>query len=628
MAESKSLSKYLKTADSDWYNQRIIGVILCVLACVTVLFVRLFFLQVIRGEEYRRLSENNSIRLQRIDPFRGVIFDRNSRMLVDNRPSFDVDIILRNAKPVNKTIQKLSKYLNVPSEALFEKIAGQKGNRSFKPVQLWRDIGRNSVAAVEVHRYDLPGIEVNVKPRRHYLYRQSAAHMLGYLGEISSRELNSGKYPGLRSGDLIGKLGVERSFDAYLRGKDGGRQVEVNAAGQIVRILKTVHSYAGHNVYLTLDLDVQLKAEELLKGVTGAAVAVEPSTGEVLALASSPSFDQNEIVGGMSHEQWQAFVSDPSKPLTNRAVQGEYPPASTYKILTASAGLEEGVIDENTEFFCPGYYKFGRREYRCWKKGGHGTVNVIQAIAQSCDVYFYQVGLALGVDRLAWYAKAFGFAATTGIDLPHEARGLIPTAAWKKRRTGIEWQAGETLSLAIGQGFNLVTPLQMAVMTAAIANGGTRYRTEILKRIETAQGKVVAQPESAITGKLPISSKTLQLVKQGLWEVVNTDKGTAKGARIFNLQVSGKTGTAQVVGRKEGEEKDEADIADHLKAHAWFVAYAPSDDPQIAVAVIVEHGEHGSSAAAPIAREMIKAYLLKDQLRPLVVAGGTTAEQP
>ena len=617
------LNKYLKTADSDWYKQRVIAVILCVLACFAVLFIRLFYLQIIKGSELRRLSENNSIRLQRIVPFRGLIFDRNRKMMVDNRPSFDVSVIRRNARPVDQTLYKLSQYLQVPFETLTEIISKNKRISSYKPIMLQQDIGRNAVAVVESHKYDLPGIEVNVKSIRHYLYQGSAAHLLGYLGEISPTELDSGRYADLRSGDLIGKLGIERAYGSYLRGQSGGRQVEVNVNGQVVRILKTVSAKPGQNVYLTIDLDVQQKAEELLQGVTGAAVAVQPASGQVLALASSPSFDQNTIVSGMTYERWQAFVNDPSKPLTNRALQGEYPPASTYKILTAIAGLEEGVIDENTEYCCPGHYRFKGRDYRCWKKGGHGCVNVIGAIAQSCDTFFYQVGQAVGVDRLAWYAKAAGLGKMTGINLPHEARGLIPTAAWKKKRTGIAWQPGETLSLAIGQGFNLVTPLQMAVLTAAIANGGTLYRPEILKKVETAEGQLVKMSEPVDVGRLPVSEPTMKLVKQGLWEVVHTDKGTAKGARFPGLEVSGKTGTAQVISRKDGEEED-PELPDHLKPHAWFVAYAPSTDPKIAVAVMVEHGEHGSSAAAPIAREMIKAYLLKKQLQPLLVANGRT----
>jgi penicillin-binding protein 2 len=526
------LSRYLKTADSEWYKQRIFGVILCVLAVFVVLLVRLFFLQVIKGEEFSLLSENNSIRLQSIDPPRGIIFDRNGKMLVDNRPSFDVSIILKDAKPVGATIQKLSLYLGMQEDELLPKITGLKGILTYQPVSLRQDIGRDALAAVEVFKYDLPGVIVNVKPLRSYIHTHVASHLLGYLGEINSNELKSGKYPNCRSGDLIGKYGAEKAFDHFLRGKRGGRQVEVNATGQVVKILKTVKSHPGRNVYLSIDLDVQKKAEELLAGLSGAVVAIEPATGQIIALASSPPFDQNAIVSGMSYEQWQAFISNPLKPLTNRAIQGEYPPASTYKILTAIAGLEEGIIDENTTFYCPGYYQFKDREYRCWKKAGHGEISLVRAIFESCDVFFYQVGQAVGIDRLAWYATASGLGTPTGINLDHETQGLIPTAAWKKRRTGIEWQEGETLSVAIGQGFNLVTPLQMAVFAAAIANGGTRFRPEILKKIETAERKIVVASEPQITGKIPISPRTMELIREGLWEVVNSETGTARGSRF------------------------------------------------------------------------------------------------
>ncbi len=622
------MDKYLKTADTDWYKQRIIGVILVVSICLAILLVRLFFLQVIKGAEYRRLSENNSIRLQRIEPFRGLVFDRNGKRLVDNRPSYDVSIITKNAKPVDDTLQKLAEYLGIPAQDLLEKLVNRKNGHSYKPISLVQDINRDSLAMVEVHRYDLPGIEVNAKPLRHYVKNQSGAHLLGYLGEISPKELSSGRFPDLIRGDLIGKFGIEKVFDDYLRGKLGGRQVEVNANGQVVRVIKTVPAYPGYNIFLTIDSDLQQKTEELLDGITGAAVAIEPSTGQILALVSSPTFDQNVFVNGLSRDQWQAFISDPTRPLNNRAVQGEYPPASTYKILTAIAGLEEGVINEKTVFCCNGQYRFGRRYYRCWKRGGHGCVDVVDAIAQSCDVYFYQVGLALGVDRLAHYAKALGLGTATGIDLGHEGRGLIPTAAWKKKRTGVAWQEGETLSVAIGQGFNLVTPLQMAVMTAAVAMGGTRYQPQILKRIETVEGRQVEVSEPILAGKFSISSKTLALVKRGLWNVVNGERGTARGARFLDVPISGKTGTAQVVSRKEGSEDDPDLVPDHLKAHAWFIGIAPTDTPEIAVAVIVEHGEHGSGAAAPVAREMIKTYLYKDQLLsvPQMIARRKTAE--
>jgi penicillin-binding protein 2 len=605
--------KYIKTADSDWYRLRLTGAILCVTAAFVVLFLRLFYLQVIDGEELRRLSENNCIRLQSIDPPRGLVFDRNGKLLVDNRASFDLSIILTDAKPIEDTIKKLSRYTKTSSDEIQSKIARSKRISNYKPVLLKQDIGRNVLAAIEVHKYDLPGVCIDVKPRRHYINKQSAAHLIGYLSEINSSELKSGKYPDCEPGDFIGKFGAEKAYEQYLRGKRGGRQVEVNATGQVVRILKAVDTRPGFDTYLTIDQLLQKQAEKLLEGVAGAVVAMEPGTGRLLAMASSPSFDQNDFVSSMSHEQWGALISNPLKPMSNKAVQGEYSPASTFKIVTAIAGLEEGVIDEDTTFFCPGFYKFGNRVYQCWKKGGHGRVNVISALAESCDSFFYQVGQKLGVDRLAWYAKACGLGSPTGINLDHEASGLVPTAAWKKRQTGIPWQAGETLSVAIGQGYNLVTPLQMAGLISAVGNGGDRYRPLILKKIVTSAGKVVRKGETQVIGKLPASPKTLALVRKGLWEVVNGNQGTARGVRIAGIDISGKTGTAQLFGRKTDEVEREEDIAAHLKSHAWFVAYAPSDDPVIAVAVVVEHGEHGSTAAGPIARELIRTYLINNE---------------
>ncbi|MDF1592802.1 MAG: penicillin-binding protein 2 [Desulfobacterales bacterium] len=601
------MDQFLRTADSNWFRQRLKGFILCVMAAFVVLFVRLFFLQVIEREEYRRLSENNSIRLQSIKPPRGLIFDRNGELLVDNRPSFDLSIITKDAKPLEKTLVRLTYFLEAPLEELQSKILRTKGYSAYTPILLKQDIGRDALARVEVHKFDLPGVGVNVEARRHYINQNSAAHLVGYLSEINAEELKSGKYLENKGGDFIGRFGVEKTYERYLRGERGGRQVEVNATGQVVRVLKTVEATSGHNVYLTIDTRLQKKAEELLLGRAGAVIAMDPASGEILALASNPSFDQNDFVSGMSHEQWEALVSNPQRPLENKALQGEYPPASTYKIVTAMAALEEGVIDEDTTAFCPGYYNFGDREFRCWKEGGHGTVDVIKALSESCDVFFYQTGLKLGVDRLGWYAKASGLGSPTEINLDNEAIGLVPTANWKKNRTGVEWQRGETLSVAIGQGYNLATPLQMLVLTSSVANGGTLYRPLILKQIETAEGKIVLDSEMQSRGKLPVSRRTLDIVRKGLWEVVNSPTGTARNAQIPGVEVSGKTGTAQVVGRKQDDAADKKK-APVIKPHAWFVAYAPSRNPLIAVAVIVEHGEGGGSVAAPIAREVLKVF--------------------
>jgi len=603
------MTTYLNTVDSEWFKQRIISVVLIAVAAFVILFARLFYLQLVEGERLRNLSVNNRIRLQDIEPSRGLIFDRNGMRIADNRPAFDIYITLQDAKPLEKTLEKLAFYTDFPIKELQEKIKKGRGRGAYKPILIRQDISRDTLAAIEVHKFDLPGITVNVKPRRHYLDKNGAAHLIGYLSEINPTELKSGKYPGSRSGDFIGKFGVEKAHENYLQGTHGGRQVEVDVRGRVIRPLKTVAAQPGHNLILTLDLNVQARAETRLSGQVGAAVAIETDTGRILALASSPAYNQNAFVDGMSAKQWRALNSNPDHPMVNKAIQGTYPPASTYKIVTAIAGLEEGVIDEDTVIHCPGWFKLGNRVSRCWKKGGHGKMDVIQAIEQSCDVFFYQVGLKLGIDRLAWHAKACGLGTRTGIRLDREKSGLIPTADWKKRRYGIPWQQGETLSVAIGQGYNLVTPLQMAVLTATIANAGIRYRPMILDRIETAEGETVFQGEAEVAGRLSMTPTTLALVRRGLFDVVQGEAGTARRIRTRGINISGKTGTAQVVALKTDEEEEETEVEDRFKDHAWFVAYAPSESPQIAVAVIVEHGEHGSSAAAPIAQDMIKAYL-------------------
>jgi len=606
------VAQYFKTADNDWFRLRLVLILFCVFAAFSVLFLRLFYLQIVEGKELLRLSENNCIRLKSIDPSRGLVYDRNGSLLVDNRPSFDLSIILKDARPVETTLGKLAPFLGVSRDALAKKIKESKHRVSYKPILLKPDIGRDMLAAVEVHKFELPGIVVDVKPRRQYIDPKSAAHLLGYLGEINQNELTSGDYAGCRQGDFIGKFGVEKKYEVLLRGERGGNQVEVDVRGQVVKVLKTVDARPGYNLFLTIDRNLQKRAEMLLGESAGAVAAVDPVTGQVLAMASSPSFDQNDFVDGMSHDQWKALITNPLRPMENKVIQAEYPPASTYKIVTAIAGLTEGVIHEDTTFFCPGHYKFGNRVYRCWKKGGHGRISVVDALAQSCDVFFYQVGQRLGVDRLARYAKACGLGARTGIELDHEASGLIPTAAWKKRRTGVKWQRGETLSIAIGQGYNLTTPLQMAVFTAAVANGGMRLKPQIFRRIEAADGEILEERRPQVEGRLTVDDHALDLVRKGLWLVVNGDRGTARKIRLKGIDISGKTGTAQVFSRKKGDDNTKTPDQFHLKPHAWFVAYAPSENPRIAVAVIVEHGEHGSSAAAPIAGELIEAYLAPD----------------
>ncbi|BBO72090.1 penicillin-binding protein 2 [Desulfosarcina alkanivorans] len=602
------MTDYLDNVDSDWFNQRLSATLTVIVAAFVVLVARLLFLQVIEGDELRRLSEINSIRLKSVDAPRGLIYDTQNRLMADNRPSYDLSVIVKDASPLEETIHKLARYTGLDEVEFRENLEKAKGTRAYKPVLLKSDISRDALAAIEVNRWDLPGIVVAVSPRRDYIFSPSSAHILGYMGEIGVEDLKKKIYSDCKTGDFIGKYGIERAREHWLRGKRGGQQVEVNATGQVVRVLNTVDAVPGHNIVLSIDQALQQTAERLLGDQAGAAVAVDPSTGQILAMASSPSFDQNAFISGMSHETWNALVSDPMHPLENKAIQAEYPPASTYKIIAAAAGLEEGVIDANTTFFCPGFLKFGNRTYRCWKKWGHGEVDILKALSESCDVYFYKVGQELGVDRLAWYARAFGLGEPTGIDLDHEGSGLIPTARWKKKRVGISWQKGETLSVVIGQGFNLTTPLQMAMVAATVGNGGTRYRPKIVKSIRTADGKTLYESVPEVVGRLPVSENTMSLVRKGLFNVVNDRHGTAWRSRLDGVAMCGKTGTAQVVGRRDDGAEGDGE-REPIKDHAWFIAYAPQEHPRIAAAVIVEHGEHGSSAAAPVAAEMIRFYL-------------------
>ena len=601
--------QFAKTPDREWIKKRLMGASVCIAVVFILLVFRLLYLQIIKGEEYRRYSKNNCIRLKTIKAPRGLIYDRNGVLIVDNRPSFNLKIVLEDARPLEKTIRKLSELINVPYQEFSDKIGQFEKKSYYKPFVLKKNLSRKQLAVVEAHNFDLPGIMIAVEPRRNYIYKKSCAHMLGYIGEINKKELESKKYSGVTSGDSIGKYGLEKSFEDLLRGSRGGRQVEVDASGRVIRILREVDPIPGKNLYLTVDFELQHIAESMLEGKAGAVIAMDPSNGEVLAMASAPAFDQNDFIGGVSTAKWKELISDSKKPMINKAFQGEYPPGSVYKIVSAIAGLEENLIDQNTKFFCPGFHKYGNRVYRCWKKSGHGEVGIIEAIEQSCDVFFYHVGEKVGVDTLAKYAKGCGLARRTGIDLGNELKGLIPTSQWKLKRFGEPWQGGENLSIVIGQSYDLVTPLQMAVLIAAVGNGGVLYKPQILKLVKNSDGDIIKKQFSEITGNLPASEDTLKIVQKGLFDVVQGKKGTARIVRLKGVEMAGKTGTAQVFSIKQGEEIDEDELRYNLRDHAWFVCYAPAVNPVIAVSVLIEHGKHGSSGAGPVAKAIVKKYL-------------------
>jgi penicillin-binding protein 2 len=588
-----------------------------------VLGLRAWHLQIIKGEEFSRLSKHNRIRIREIPANRGMILDRRERILVDNRPSFEVLLVPEDIADMEKTAEFLHRVLKITPEEIGKRLEANKHRPPFKPVRIQSDMSRLHLALLETHKLDLPGLIVDVAPRRAYTYRNMASHLLGYLGEIDRHELGQSRFREYQMGDFIGKYGVEQKWESFLKGIDGGRQVEVDAMGRELKVLQRVESHPGNNVFLTIDLDLQTSCETLLRGKEGAIVAMNPQNGRILAMVSQPSFSPSFFAGGINYDDWETLIRNPFHPLQNRTIQGQYAPGSVFKVITAAAGVEEGVISPQEILSCGGSYRFGNRTYRCWRKGGHGKVNLHRAIVESCDVFFYQVGQRLGIDTLAKYAKGFGLGKPTEISLGDEKPGLIPSSEWKKEAYDEAWYQGETLSCAIGQGFVLVTPLQLLNVTSAIANGGTLYRPQIVERIEGANGKLVKSYPSIPMGKIPLSPENLMIIREALFGVVNEARGTGRIARIKGVSISGKTGTAQVISLKE--DAAEEDTPYEHRDHAWFVAYAPMDYPVISVVVLVEHGGHGASASAPIAREVMKKYLniLKEERKstPIIARG-------
>lgn len=581
--------------------------ILVVVLAFLTLVLRLWYLQVFQYKKFLQLSISNRIRLKTIPAFRGMIFDRDGNLLVDNRPSFCAAIVPEDVKDRKALFSFLGYVLKMSVDEIKERLKKKAYYASFQTRIVKNNLSTIEVARLQAHLMDFPGLEILIRSRRHYIYGSLASHVLGYIGEISQPELKRRKDNVYQPGDYIGKYGIEKSFERELRGVKGGYQVEVDANGREIKLLRKVEPIPGHNVYLTISLPLQQKLERLMEGKAGAAVVVDPETGEILAMVSHPNFDPNLLTRMITSKRWGALVSDPSHPLIDRTIQGTYPPGSTFKIVTASAGLEERVIQPDTLLYCPGYLSFGGRNYRCWKVSGHGWIPVHQAIVESCDVFFYQVGLKLGVNRLAFYARSFGLGQKTGIALPNEKSGLIPDSLWKKRRFHEPWFDGETLSFAIGQGYVLVTPLQMAMLIAAIANGGRLMRPLIVREVRNIHERVLKVYKPEIRARLVVSKDVLRMIQSGLWGVVNEQHGTGQRARLSGISVSGKTGTAQVV-RIRGNEDPRRNIPEGLRDHAWFVAYVPSKDPAAAMSVLVEHGGHGGAAAAPIAGAFLRFF--------------------
>ncbi len=585
---------------------------LIVVGIFCIFALRLWFLQVLGVDHYRNLSERNRIRHVAIHAPRGAIFDRHGTLLVDNRPAFAVSALRQEVGDRGPLFAALSELLDVDKEYLEERWRAGQGLPRYRPIPLLEDVGRQAMEKVQENSVDLPGVLVEVKPLRDYPYGNMAAHLFGYLGEVTEQELNRPAFASYRSGEMVGKTALERMFEDSLRGAAGQKRIEVNVKGRELRQVTVRNPLPGQRLYLTIDATLQQVAESALADKAGAVVALDVRNGEILALVSRPTFDPAWFARGVSGEEWRKLIDNPQHPMTNKALRGQYPPGSTFKMVVALAALEAGTATPATRVQCNGSMKLGSYEYRCWKKRGHGSVDLHKAIKESCDVWFYTVGLETGIDRIASVAQRLGLGKQTGFPFGGERSGLIPNRAWKKKRFGTSWYNGETVISSIGQGFVLTTPLQLATMTAALANGGTVWKPQIVQKVVDLEGETdwILKPEKLM--ETAWSEDSLQAVRKAMESVVNDVGGTAWRSRLKEVRFAGKTGTAQVIKRKsdEEEEKETKDdvIPYQYRDHALFVSYAPVENPQIAVAVVVEHGGHGSSAAAPIAKAMYAAY--------------------
>ncbi len=585
-------------------KQRIVILSFVVGIAFLFLVIRLWHLQILNADDYHAMSENNRLRFVPVAASRGAILDRAGKVLVSNRPSFSLAVIPQEVKDKEALLTLLATLLGLDRAEMAERWEKNKGRAKYYPIVLASNISRDHVEIVEENRLHLPGVEIEMKPVREYTSKLLAAHLLGYIGEASEKELDSQEFEDYNPGDYVGKNGIERALEKELHGVDGGRQLEVDAKGRILRTISESNPTVGNSVILTIDAAIQKQTENAFGDQAGAAIAMEVTTGEILAFVSNPGFDPSLFSGKLPADVWQGYLDDKRHPLENKALSGQYPPGSTFKMITALAGLQDNKINESTTINCNGSYDLGTSTFNCWNKKGHGATNLRKSLRESCDVFYYQLGEKLGVDRIAAAAQAFKLGAPLGVELLNEKSGLIPTSEWKQKRFGKRWYHGETLPVAIGQGAVLMTPVQLVSMSATIANEGTIYRPHLVKRIVDADGKTLSETKNEIIGTASFPKESFRLVKLGMLAVVNEPGGTGAMARLYDVKVAGKTGSSQVVKLRDGKNNSKYQYRDH----ALFVAFAPFEKPEIAVAVVVEHGEHGGSAAAPIAGRILRAY--------------------
>ena len=588
-----------------------------IVGLLTLLLVgRLAHLQVFKHEHFTTLSENNRVKIVPIPPTRGLIFDRNGEVLAQNLPSYGLEVVPELVDDIDTLVAELREIIEITDEDEAEFLALLARKRPFEKIALRVRLDERDVARFAVNRHRFPGVQIDARLTRNYPQGELGVHLVGYVGRIDRRELDSIDQADYRGTSHIGKTGVEASHEDWLHGRVGHQRVETNAQGRVLRVLERHNPVPGRDLYLTMDARLQRTAEAALGDERGAIVALEPSTGAVLALASTPGFDPNLFVHGIGVDTYRSLRRSANRPLFNRAINGQYPPGSTIKPFMGLAGLEHGVGHARGRSWCPGWFRLpgGKRKYRDWKKYGHGRLGLGGAIEQSCDVYFYELALALGIDRIHDSLSKFGFGTRTGVRLGGESAGLMPSRTWKREARGQSWYPGETVITGIGQGYMLTTPLQLAAATATLANRGVRLRPRLVGRsVDSGGGETEAVEPERMAGTESLDSADWDRIVDAMAGVVHGPKGTARRIGVdLAYRMAGKTGTAQVIGIGQNEEYDADKLDKRFHDHGLFIAFAPVEEPRIAVAVIVENGGSGSGSAAPLARVVIDAWLLGD----------------
>lgn len=628
--EQLQLKDYLR--ETNLIHTRLIALAVILALLVLVLACRIWYLQVYSFDRFEVLSKDNRVRLVPVPPVRGQIFDRNGKVLAENIPVFTLEILPDDVKDMDALLDRITQIIQVSPNEIDKFKAQVRARPDFEAQVLKLNLSEEEVARFVVNQHRFVGAQVQARLQRNYPYGGDLVHVLGYVGRINQQELEQIDRKAYKGTEYIGKLGVEAKYEEHLLGEVGFEQVETNAHGQRVRTLDRNAPISGDDIYLNVDADLQVKAREFLGDRRGSIVAIEPDTGGVLAFVSNPVYDPNKFVNGIDHLSYNSLREDINRPLLNRALNGRYAPGSTIKGLVSLAGLENGWA-KHSNVVCPGFYKLkgSSHRYRCWNRGGHGSLSMIESVMKSCDVFFYQLANALGIDKLNQVFARFGLGQRTGIDLLGEPSGLNPSKEWKKRARGQPWYPGETLITGIGQGYTLVTPLQLGVMTAALANRGKRIEPRLVNRMVhvTSDRSVKSNISTAgaILTNVEASYKDFDAVVDAMRGVVENPRGTAYSSWLnAQYSIAGKTGTAQVVSIAQGAEYDASKLSDFQKDHALFIGFAPVDQPKIAVSVIIENGGSGSSAAAPVARQVMDFFLLDKTHETAISADSLTQD--